>query len=616
MHHPLRTNANIENIFLGEIKIVRFSAWMKDPYWLRWLFAMWVLACVFYLWQRSPQIAHFVLADTDDNMRLLQARAWVNGQDWYDLRQYKMLAPEGANMHWSRWVDIPLAGLILLFRVFTDNITAERYACALAPLLPLYVIMLGAALTVRRLFAPWMWCVGAMLVFFSFSTTNMILPMRIDHHGWQLAFLALSMAGLVDHNPVRGGVTLALSSALSLSIGLELLPYLAIMGAGVGLRWITDPSDTARLRSYGFALAGGTAVAYLLFASYDNAEYRCDALTPIWLTVMSFVGVAVAALSFIRDQRFWVRLACAAIVGVIIAALFATNYPQCLSRPEDISDEAQRLWLVNVKEAKSVFDQSLPTMLGYILMPVTGLIGFLLIVIQKRRDYAWVNWMPFLLVSALSFILLLWQTRAAGSAGLVSLVGISALVFITLPKIAALKKLVLRASAVLALLIVVTGMGGRMIIDALPAEKTAATKNKGKDPVADASANCPTLAALKPIAALPKATIFTLVDLAPRLTTMTHHNSITGPYHRNDDAIANVFKAFRGTPAEAERYVRQYRADYVLICPDYPEATQHAASAPNGFHQQLAKGQTPDWLEPVPLPNGSFYRLWKVKPDA
>ena len=39
------------------------------------------------------------------------------------------------------------------------------------------------------------------------------------------------MAGLCDPRQVRGGLTVGLASAVSLSIGLEMLPYCAMAGA-------------------------------------------------------------------------------------------------------------------------------------------------------------------------------------------------------------------------------------------------------------------------------------------------------------------------------------------------------------------------------------------------
>jgi hypothetical protein len=103
-----------------------------------------ILAAVFFafaaylLATRWANIHNFVLNDTDDNMRIAQVRAWLNdGQGWFDLRQYRLDWPEGANIHWSRLVDLPIAGLILLGRLFTDGPRAEQFAVAIAPLIPL-----------------------------------------------------------------------------------------------------------------------------------------------------------------------------------------------------------------------------------------------------------------------------------------------------------------------------------------------------------------------------------------------------------------------------------------------------------------------------------------------
>ena len=55
---------------------------------------------------------------------------------------------------------------------------------------------------------------------------------------------------------------------------------------------------------------------------------------------------------------------------------------------------------------------------------------------------------------------------------------------------------------------------------------------------------CSSLWALRPVALQPKGVVFTFVDLGPRLITVTHHDAITGPYHRNGQQIADVMNAF------------------------------------------------------------------------
>ena len=83
---------------------------------------------------------------------------------------------------------------------------------------------------------------------------------------------------------------------------------------------------------------------------------------------------------------------------------------------------------------------------------------------------------------------------------------------------------------------------------------------------------------------------------------MTQHDAIAGPYHRNDRAIADVMKAFRGDEAQARRIIAEYRSDYLLVCPNMSTATIFMAETPKGFYMQLVKGQVPAWLTPVELP--------------
>ena len=118
----------------------------------RWLAVLaWALFAAWLIYSKWSNIAGFVLSDTDDNMRMSQVRAWLNGgQGWFDLRNYKLNWPQGADMHWSRLVDLPLAGLILAGRLFLTGPQAEQFAVAIAPLLPFLLLIVALSLTVRR----------------------------------------------------------------------------------------------------------------------------------------------------------------------------------------------------------------------------------------------------------------------------------------------------------------------------------------------------------------------------------------------------------------------------------------------------------------------------------
>jgi hypothetical protein len=98
-----------------------------------------------------PQALRFAPSDPDDYMRLLQVRDWLGGQSWWDVRQYRMDPPAGADMHWSRLVDLPIAAFLLVFRLFLDERSAQIAAMCAVPLLQLGVAMALARRLVREL---------------------------------------------------------------------------------------------------------------------------------------------------------------------------------------------------------------------------------------------------------------------------------------------------------------------------------------------------------------------------------------------------------------------------------------------------------------------------------
>ena len=202
-----------------------------ERYW-KWLIVFaWLLFCVSFVISKWADIRSFNLGDTDDNMRMMQVRSLLHGQDWFDLRQYRLNPPFGANIHWSRLVDLPIAAIILILRPFVGGAYAELVAVAAAPMIPYLALLFGVALTARRLIDPRTFLLPVIPMFFAGMTNSMFMPERIDHHGWQLGLLALSMAGLADPKRLRGGILLGLTTALSLAIGLEMIVNLAIAGS-------------------------------------------------------------------------------------------------------------------------------------------------------------------------------------------------------------------------------------------------------------------------------------------------------------------------------------------------------------------------------------------------
>ena len=82
---------------------------------------VWIVVAGVFLYPRWDAIRGFMLSDTDDNMRIMQVRALLAGQGWYDLRQYRLDPPFGADIHWSRLVDLPIAAIKLALAPFVGG---------------------------------------------------------------------------------------------------------------------------------------------------------------------------------------------------------------------------------------------------------------------------------------------------------------------------------------------------------------------------------------------------------------------------------------------------------------------------------------------------------------
>lgn len=578
--------------------------------WLALVAVIWIVTCGIMVNYRWGMIRWFTLPDTDDNMRMSQVRAWLGGQGWYDLRQYKLNPPAGFDIHWSRLVDLPIAALCRLAALFVDAHTAERFAAAVAPMLPLFIVLVALAITARRLIDRHAGPLAALFgVTCCMAALGMFMPMRIDHHSWQLAFLTVAIAGIADPQARRGGLTIGIASALSLVIGLELLPFLAILGAATVLRWVWQPEDGDRVSSYGVSLAVGCAAGYLGFASYANAVPRCDVLSPVWLGAMVAAGWLAWLLPQMKAGDWRVRLGAVAVGGLILAGGFAWLAPQCLGRPEQVSPEVYDSWLKNISEFKPLYTKKWTILLGTIALPVAGVIGAAVATWRARGTSLLAVWGPVTLISLTSLLLCLWQTRMGTAAQLTAVPGAVSLVWLLVPMLRRHSSVLVRTVGVAAVVLLVSGLGIQYVLGEIP-EKKANARSKAID---KANGRCPTLPAMEPIGKLPATTIFTFVDLGPRLITVTHHKAMAGPYHRNGDAILTVHRTFDGTPDNARATMKAKGATLLMTCPNMSESTVYRARSPKGFYAQLATGTRFDWLEPVPLPKGSPLLLWRIK---
>lgn len=587
------SDTNVLDRFFGGI-----GRWM-ERHWILTVIIAWVALSAWLISDQWIRIRFLGLGDTDDNLRMAQVRALLDGQGWFDLRQHRMNWPDGLNVHWSRLVDLPIAGLILILKPFLGIFWAERAAAAIAPVLPLGILMTALSLTARRLIDNAAYPLSLGILATTGMALGMFQPLRIDHHGWQLTMVALLMVGLVDPKRLRGGMIAGAASAASLIIGMEMLPYLALAGAAFVLLWVWREEEKQALLGYAAALALGASIGFALFVSNDNRLPVCDAYSPVWFSCALLAAAALTIMALLRVRDWRERLAIAVGMCMILAAFYAGAWPQCLGRFENVPPELDQLWLSNVREAKPITAQFWKTQIATLTIPTLGLIGLSVqLWLERHNPERLARWASIALLPLAAFGMLFWQTRAGPAAQMLGITGAAALAWHFRGRL-----------KVILVIIVLAGSLMQAVIDKVPDKPSSpADKKRGA-----ANAQCPTITNMLTLNRLPAGKMLTFVDLGPRLIVTTHHDAVTGPYHRNARAILDIHHFFGGDEANAHEIVERRHIDYVMVCPDTNESTLYAARNAKGFYMILAGNKAPKWLERMEMPEGSPYMVWRVK---
>ncbi len=212
--------------------------------------------------------------DSDDYMRLARVLDLLNGQDWYDLAQHRLSPADNFILPWSRLIDLPLAGMTLLFSPVLGQAAAIGAAAFMVPLLWLggflFILpLLGRGLLPQRY--GWLLVLVALC---SFPVLRELRPMRVDHHGAQLCF---ALAGLVTlqlyllQPHYRWRLLTGLCAACGLAIGAESFLWTLLATAIIALHaaWV---GGRASRDAPGFAagLLGGLCLLLPVIRSPDT----------------------------------------------------------------------------------------------------------------------------------------------------------------------------------------------------------------------------------------------------------------------------------------------------------------------------------------------------------
>lgn len=567
-----------------------------------------VVAISLMIYGNWQNILDFAFRDPDDALRLVQVRDFLAGQSWFDVSQHRINPPAGGDMHWSRLVDLPIAGLILLFRPLVGPVGADWLALVFTPLLLFTALLFSVAMAVRRLAGDRPACVAVVLAACSFPILFQFWPMRIDHHGWQILTAAIALWATFDRAEGRGGLVAGLSVALWMHISTEGLPYALLFGGLYALAFVRSPFAGARFAAFMAALTVGSGLLLLGTRGWPvSGVSHCDAMSPVYLLPIALSALAMLAGWRLAGTRSWARrCVILGLGGAAGVAAFALMGGACLAGPfESLDPLVYDQWYMKILEGRPVWEQK-PMVIGLLIVPpLVGLAGALMAVRAAADEDDRVRWIGMLLLALGAYAISLAVMRAVSISYLYALPGAAWLAVHLMPKARAILSAPRRIVATLAVF-ALTPVGLSILVS-FALSPLVADSDKAADK------NCKVRGHLQGLRALPAGTILAPLDIGPDLLAGTPHGVVATGHHRNHLAMKQVILAFTGPADRAEGIAVRQGARYLAYCPGEIETGNYQVVAPEGLMSQLEQDRPPPWLERLPMPAGETIRVYRVK---
>jgi asparagine N-glycosylation enzyme membrane subunit Stt3 len=575
---------------------------------LRWIFLACLAGVLAFVVAKAVIVSLVLDGDlailgNDSAMRLLLVQNWLGGQGWFDMVQYRLMPPEGVLMHWSRYIDAMIGGLIVVFSWIYPDETAQTIALTVWPTILSVLMVLVIGFGTKRLFGPIAACFAMLCtVLWPFTSEFYFMAGAIDHHNVHILMIVLVTFAIVwPDQPIRSGLVAGVSAAFALAIGLETLPYILVIGALLLTRahlGITPIADRL-LAVFCLTLAVASVVFWLGQTPWSQLSNPvCDQLGLPVLSLIAVASVASVVPIFVFSDKALGRFVLSIVLTALGCALAWPLLGLCITGPYgSLPAEVQDIIRTFISEGKPgiVFAQT--NLLDYIRMmvPVVGAVTMASVFwlqlgatpdADRRRDTI----VQLLILSAVGVLASFSQIRLL----LMTAAAVPVLVGFVLSVLLEKYLRGRRAVAALGLLVTSIVLLSPAILEApikqlLPFETPARTMQDKK---------CRKDAALTELNALAPSVFLTPMNLGPALLFTTHHSSISGPYHRSPAAFANGYIPFNLPEAEMQAYIAKTNATHLLLC----AGTTYG----EGFARDIVNGAEATWLKPVSIEAGDL----------
>ncbi len=572
------------------------------------LLLIWLAVCAVLILVTRAQIMTGIGWDPDDQLRMVQLRDWLAGQSWFDTTQYRIGQPDSQPMHWSRWIELPLALVFLLLRPLIGGAGAETAAMVIVPLLTLGIAMWLVAKISEQVFERKIAILAAALTATAVPIVAQLRPMRVDHHGWQIVLALAALWTLFWPDKRKGGLALGAALALWLSISLEGLPVSAAFVVLLVWRWVFQTEEGIRLFWTLLSFLISSFILYLATqGSFDGAINYCDAISPAHLWACTAAAAVILPAIRFLPPNIGLRIGSLAIAALAALAVLYASAPQCIGGAFNTMDPLVReYWLVNVLEGLPIWYQKWTTMVSLLGGSIVVGLGSLIYILRSQPDQIDRSKL-FILGYAFLWALLLsvFVQRATAVAAAFALPFMAWAVHHAFIRARRVKRPVTRILATAAIVfLIMPGPLAVALFNGVTGEGDMVEANSS-------NTTCEADGSLARLNSLPPSNLITPFDFGPRILLLTPHNVLATSHHRNDQAMADQIRIFTSGPDVARQILDAHEIRYIVVCEDEAELQIYARKQPEGLWAQLIKGQKPDWLQPVHIRDSDLI-IWKI----
>lgn len=577
----------------------------EQPFWL--LFGAFLLVGAGILLMDGPP-GNSYLSDVDDIARRLQIADLLRDGQWHDPSWPFLHIPDVYMSPWSRLVDAPYVFITWALSLFTDTDNAFRIARLVVPVLWFISYVALAVRVMQHLTGGAVRAVPvAVAALASFLVMPEFYPGRIDHHNVQLVLMMALCLGLVSPHR-HAGILIGLASFLSIAVGLECSPFIALALVGLGLvaAWTGEADHIRRFSQAGLSLGLLTVPASLiLIGPAALGQVQCDALSAPWIIALSAGGWVIALV-----PRFWGMAACSsraarfaslAVPGALLMAGLWIAFPLCHDGALYMVDPiAREFWFSRVLQEHNfirLYAESGPRVLVFVPVALSGILIAIWTWTRPRTAGPGIIFM----IALAAVVLTLLQNRNFPFAAALTALFVPGLVQ-AYPKVSDLRARLLPIIFPLAacLVMIIAIKRTEPVIDLIMVMKGDACL--GED--------------LSVLDTAPAGTIMA----PPRMSfTLAEHSQKSGgqhpvaslPFHRAAASISMTARAFTlDDPAGRREALAPY--DYVAVCRMHLQLDRSIAP----IYGALAAGENWPGLIDVAPDSRSRFRLMRIDHDA